>query len=133
MPLESIGHAAALWVGLHLLLLLVLSLLVVRQRQKHKIALGDGGVPEMAQAIRAQANAVEYIAPALVGLVVLEMSTTNSVLVHIAGLILFVGRVLHAVGLTSSGGITMLRTLGMVLTWLAYIFIIASCLFFAIG
>jgi uncharacterized membrane protein YecN with MAPEG domain len=27
----------------------------------------------------------------------------------------------------------MLRTVGVVLTWLAYIFIIASCLFFAVG
>jgi uncharacterized membrane protein YecN with MAPEG domain len=133
MTLETFGHAAPLWVGLHLLLLLVLSLLVVRQRQKHKIALGDGGVPEMAQAIRAQLNAVEYITPALVGLVVLEMSSTNNVLVHLAGGVLFVGRVLHAIGLSNSGGITMLRTLGMILTWLAYIFIIAACLFFAIG
>jgi uncharacterized membrane protein YecN with MAPEG domain len=76
---------------------------------------------------------VEYITPALVGLVVLEMSSTNNVLVHLAGGVLFVGRVLHAIGLSNSGGITMLRTLGMILTWLAYIFIIAACLFFAIG
>ena len=29
------AHAAAFWVGLHLILLLVLSVLVVRQRRKH--------------------------------------------------------------------------------------------------
>ena len=31
--------------ALHLILLLVLSMLVVRQRRKHKVALGDGGMP----------------------------------------------------------------------------------------
>lgn len=134
MPsLESVGHAAALWVGLHLLLLLILALLVVRQRQKHKVAIGDDGIAELLQAIRAQGNAVEYIPPALIGLVVLELTGAPPLLVHVGGLVLFVGRVLHAIGLSNSGGVSMLRTAGVVLTWLAYIFIIASCLFFAIG
>jgi uncharacterized protein len=133
MPLETIGHAAALWVGLHLLLLLVMALLVVRQRQKHKIALGDEGVPELTRAIRAQGNAVEYIPAALIGLVVLELTGAPPVLVHIAGLVLFAGRVMHAIGLSNSGGVSMLRTLGVVATWLAYIFIIACCLFFSIS
>ena len=133
MPMESVGHAAALWVGLHLLLLLVLSSLVVRQRQKHKVALGDDGIPELVQAIRAHTNAVEYIPAALIGLVVLEVTGAPGALVHIAGLVLLAGRLSHAVGLSNSGGTSILRTLGMVLTWLAYIFIIASCLFFAIG
>jgi uncharacterized protein len=133
MPLETIGHAAALWVGLHLLLLLVMALLVVRQRQKHKVALGDEGVPELTRAIRAQGNAVEYIPAALIGLVVLELTGAPPVLVHIAGLVLFAGRVMHAIGLSNSGGVSMLRTLGVVATWLAYIFIIACCLFFSIS
>ncbi len=132
MPFETLGHAAALWVGLHLLLLLILSLLVVRQRQKHKVALGDDGIPELAPAIRAQANAVEYIPAALVGLAVLEMAGAPGVLIHIAGFVLFLGRILHAIGLSRSGGVSMLRTIGVVMTWLAYIFLIASCLFYAV-
>ena len=36
------AHAAALWVGLLLLQLLVLSVLVVRQRTKYDVMLGDG-------------------------------------------------------------------------------------------
>ena len=39
------GHALALWSALHILLLLGLSLLVVRQRRRHGVAMGDGGVP----------------------------------------------------------------------------------------
>ena len=53
MDLIPAGHALALWSALHILLLLGLSLLVVRQRRRHGVALGDGGVPELACAIRA--------------------------------------------------------------------------------
>ena len=35
------AHAAAFWASLHLLLLLVLSVRVVRQRQTHKVLIGD--------------------------------------------------------------------------------------------
>jgi hypothetical protein len=128
-------HALALWVGLHLLLLLTLSLLVVRQRQKHKIDLGDGGVAELAQAIRALGNAAEYIPAGLIGLIVLAMTGTPAaaVLVHVAGFLLFAGRVSHAVGLSNSGGASFARTIGMLATWVSYIFMIAATLFNAIG
>ena len=93
------GHAAALWVGLHLLLLLVLSLLVVRQRQRHKVALGDGGVPELAQAIRAFGNATEYVPAAMVGIAVLALVEAPPLAIHLTGLFLFTGRLLHGFGL----------------------------------
>ena len=53
------AHAAALWVGLHLILMLVLSVRVVRQRRLHGVQLGDAEIPELAQAIRAFGNATE--------------------------------------------------------------------------
>jgi uncharacterized membrane protein YecN with MAPEG domain len=128
-------HAVALWVGLNLLLILILSMLVVRQRQKHKVDLGDGGIAEMAQAIRALGNATEYIPAGLVGLLVLAMTGTaaSAVLVHIAGFLLFAGRVVHAIGLSNSGGASFARTIGMLATWVSYIFMIAAVLFNAIG
>ncbi len=67
------GHAAALWVGLHVLLPLTLSLLVVRLRQKHKVALGDEGIPELARAIRAFGNASEYVPVGLAAIIVLAL------------------------------------------------------------
>ena len=132
MEVTNAGHAAALWVGLHLLLLLVLSALVVRQRQKHKILLGDEGIPDLAQAVRAFGNASEYIPAGLAGLIVLDLAGASPLLVHIAGALLFVGRVTHAVGLSSSGGASVARSIGMTLTWLAYVFLIASTLFSAV-
>lgn len=133
MDTVTSGHAAALWTGLHLLLLLVLSLLVVRQRQRHKVALGDEGVPELAHAIRAFGNACEYVPPALAGLAVMAVVGAPALALHVTGFILFVGRVLHAVGMSRSGGASFLRTIGMTMTWLAYVFAIAALLFYAIA
>lgn len=127
------GNAAALWVGLHMFLLLVLSLLVVRQRQKHKVALGDEGIPELAQAIRAFGNATEYIPAAMAGLAVLAVVGAPSLAIHLAGFVMFAGRVLHGVGLSNSGGTSFPRVIGVLLSWVAYVFIGVALLFYAIA
>jgi len=133
MDVVSSGHAAALWVGLHLFLLLTLSTLVVRQRQRHKVALGDEGIPELAQAIRAFGNATEYVPAAMVGIAVMALVDAPPLAVHIAGFFLFAGRVLHAVGLSNSGAASVPRAIGIVMTWLAYVFSGAALLFYAIA
>lgn len=133
MNVVTSGHAAALWTGLHLLLLLVLSLLVVRQRQRHKVALGDGGIPELSQAIRAFGNATEYVPAALAGIVVLALVDAPQLAIHITGLLLFAGRILHSVGLSRSGGATFPRALGILFTWVAYVFASVALLFYAIA
>ena len=127
------GNAAALWVGLHLILLLVLSLLVVRQRQRHKVALGDGGVPELAQAIRAFGNATEYVPAAMVGIAVLALVEAPPLAIHLTGFFLFAGRLLHGFGLSRSGGTSFARAIGITLTWLAYVFASVALLFYAIA
>lgn len=133
MDVTNAGNAAALWVGLHLFLLLVLSALAVRQRQKHKVALGDEGIPELAQAIRAFGNATEYIPAGLIAITVLAVVDASSFAVHLAGLLLFGGRLLHAFGLSNSGGATFTRSIGIMLTWLAYVFSAVALLFYAIA
>ncbi|MBW8814839.1 MAG: MAPEG family protein [Caulobacterales bacterium] len=130
-PKDS-AHAAALWVGLHLILLLVLGVLVTRQRRKHGVEIGDGGVPGLVQAIRAFGNATEYVPTALVGLAVLAMTGAAPVLIHLIGVTLFLGRVLHAVGLSRSSGATWPRAVGALATWIAYIAGAAALLFYAI-
>ncbi|PTS84688.1 MAPEG family protein, partial [Caulobacter sp. HMWF009] len=122
MDTAASGHAAALWVGLHVFLLLTLSLLVVRLRQKHKVALGDEGIPELARAIRAFGNAAEYIPTGLAAIAVLALVGAPPLALHLVGLMLFAGRLSHAIGLSNSGGASIPRAVGMVCTWLAYIF-----------
>ena len=127
------AHAAALWVGLHLILLLVLSVLVVRQRRKHQVVLGDAEIPELTHAIRAFGNATEYVPGGLIAVAVLALASPNNpIVVHAVGLVLFVGRVAHAVGLSRSGGSSMLRSAGVTATWLAYILAAVALLFYAI-
>ena len=133
MDAVSSAHAAALWVGLHIILLLVLSVLVVRLRQKHKIALGDEGIPELARAIRAFGNATEYVPAGLVAIAVLALAGASPLSIHIVGLVLLTGRVTHAVGLSNSGGTSMPRAVGIILTWIAYVFAAAALLVYAIA
>ena len=132
MDVTASAHAAALWAGLHVILLLVLSVLVTRQRRKHKVAMGDGGVPELAQAIRAFGNASEYVPTGLIGLGILAFAGAPPLLIHPIGVVLFAGRVLHAVGLSRSGGVSWPRNVGALGTWVAYIAIAASLLFYAV-
>jgi uncharacterized membrane protein YecN with MAPEG domain len=126
------AHAAALWVGLHLILLLVLSMLVVRQRRAHGVVLGDAEIPELARAIRAFGNATEYVPAGLVALAVLAMAGAAPVVVNAVGLTLFVGRVAHAIGLSRSGGSSVLRSAGVIATWIAYILGGVALIFYAI-
>lgn len=126
------AHAAALWVGLCLILLLVLSVLVVRQRRNHGVVLGDNDIPQLTQAVRAFGNATEYVPAGLIAIAVLAMAGAAPLVVHAVGLTLFVGRVLHAVGLSRHGGSSVLRSAGVVATWLAYILGGVALIFYAI-
>jgi uncharacterized protein len=53
-------------------------------------------------------------------------------MVHLTGITLLVGRVIHAVGLSRSGGASLLRSAGVILTWLAYILGGVALIFYAI-
>jgi uncharacterized membrane protein YecN with MAPEG domain len=132
MDLAASAHAAALWVGLHLILLLVLSVLVVRQRRRHGVVLGDNDIPQLTQAVRAFGNASEYVPAGLIAIAVLALAGATPLVVHVTGLTLLVGRVAHAVGLSRSGGASLPRAAGIVLTWLAYIVAAVALIFYAI-
>jgi uncharacterized membrane protein YecN with MAPEG domain len=131
--LHAAAQAAAFWTAVHLLLLLVLSLLVVRQRQKHAVLMGDEGIPQLTQAVRAFGNATEYAPAGVAGLIALATVSAPTICVHLAGALLFAGRLSHAAAISRSAGSSTLRSAGMVLTWLAYVFEVAVLLMFAVG
>ncbi len=126
------SHATALWAGLHLILLLVLAVLVTRQRRKTGVLIGHGDVPDLERAVRAFGNATEYVPTALAGLAILAIAGAPPLLIHPIGALLFAGRVLHAIGLSRSRGASWGRNYGVVATWVAYIAAAAGLLFFAI-
>ena len=129
---SAAGRAAALWAGLHLVVLLVLSGLVVRERRRHGVVIGDAGVPELLRAQRAFGNAVEYVAPGLGALAVLAVAGAPAAAVHVIGGCLFAGRVVHGVALSLDAGASPGRTVGMALTWTALIAAAAALLVYGL-
>jgi uncharacterized membrane protein YecN with MAPEG domain len=115
-------EVAAIYVGLNILILLVLAYLVVAGRRKHKIVLGHGENRDFERAIRAHANASEYIPAGLVGIVLVALMEPAAPLwlLHASGISLTLGRILHGIGL-HTGVLNAGRMLGMVLTWACYL------------
>jgi hypothetical protein len=112
MPLVTLLVA-----GLHGLLLLVLLWPIVATRRGRRIGLGDGGDPALLQRIRVHANFVEYVPFALLLLALLEIGGLARIWVGVLGGVLFVARVLHAIGLSRSAGVSFGRFWGTLSTW----------------
>jgi uncharacterized protein len=90
---------------------------IVRLRRKHRVGLGDGGIPELETAIRIFGNHIEYAPLGLILLIALEFVQATPWYMHAVGTSLLLGRVLHAHGLRKSRGVSAGRTAGMILTF----------------
>ncbi len=121
----------ALYAGLLGLLLLALSANVVRFRARHKVIFGTGEAPPLERSVRVQANFVEYVPLTLLLILLLELSGWPAAVLHPLGAGLFLGRVLHAVGLTQTHRGSFGRYWGTVLTWAALL--VAALLVLATG
>lgn len=128
--LNTAPQAAAFWTALLLILMVVLSFLVVRQRQKNKVLLGDGGHDSLIVAGRTFGNAAEYIPAGIAALVLLAVLHNSYLVIHLVGLILFAGRLVHAVSLSTTK-VTLTRMIGMVLTYAAYTIAAVTLLLYA--
>jgi len=73
-----------------------LALNVVKLRRKHRINIGDGDNKELICAREAHYNAAENIPIALLLLFALEFNGATLILVHLLGLALITGRIIHA-------------------------------------
>lgn len=111
-------QGAALWSGLLILLLAILSVRVVLARRRHRVAIGDGGISQVALACRVFGNAAEYVPVGVGALTLLAMLGMPVWAVHTIGGVLLAGRLIHAVGLSDKKA-TMGRVLGMALTYTA--------------
>ncbi|MFZ9882762.1 MAG: MAPEG family protein [Phycisphaerales bacterium] len=107
-----------LYAGLCGLLFIWLSWKVIVERRRSKVGLGDGGDPDLQRAIRVHANFIEYIPFALVLLGLVDVLGGPDWLVHGAGVVLVVSRVLHAQGLGSNAGYSRGRYFGTLGTWI---------------
>jgi uncharacterized membrane protein YecN with MAPEG domain len=121
----------AIYAALNALIMLVLGMLVVRARVRTRTEIGDNNDPAMIGPLRAHANNAEYVPMAIILMFALFLLGEGAVMLHVIGLLLTLGRLLHGLGLSRNIGTSTPRFLGMVLTWLAYILAIGDTLWMA--
>lgn len=100
---------------------LFLSVRVILGRRGTSIGLGHGDNSDMERRIRAQGNAAEYIPLGLILLFLAEYQGLPLLWVHVAGVALLVGRVLHGLSLTYPYKQVPFRVPGMAITLAALI------------
>ena len=103
---------AALVTAVGGLLAVLLTVRVIMHRVRTAVNAGDGGDPQLAQAIRAHANFVEHAPLALLLLLVSERLGTPALAIAIMGAVLLVARAANAWGLSHSLGPSMARQAG---------------------
>ena len=94
-----------------------LSLAVIGLRRKNKVGLGSGGHEDLERAIRAQGNFAEYTPFGIILIACLELNGAPWWLVAIPGIVLIVGRLIHAKGIQVPPPDFSKRVLGMKLTF----------------
>jgi uncharacterized protein len=111
----------ALYTAILALVVLALAVNVSIHRGKLKVDISDGGNPQMLRMIRIHANAIEFVPIALLLMGVYELDGGSHRILHIAGIALVVGRLLHAWGMWSRPEPTFGRIVGVSLTLLTII------------
>ena len=111
MPMVSAAYAAVFG-----LLGSVLTVRVILNRVRVKVNAGDGGKPELAQAIRAHANFAEHAPFALLLIALAESAGAHPGAIHALGAALVAARLASAWGLSRSLGPTAPRQAGAGLT-----------------
>jgi uncharacterized protein len=106
-----------LYTGLLALWLLVLSVRVIQQRRAAHVRLGSGGNVKLERAIRGQANFIEYVPLALLMMLILELARFSIYLLHLLGLALLLGRLMHGYAFAFSIRFRFGRSAGTVLTF----------------
>ena len=112
-PVVTPLYAAALTA-----LFITLSLRVIVLRRSGRVSLGDAGNPALLVRIRAQGNCAEYAPLGIVLLLLAELAGAAPALLHLSGLLLLAGRILHPWALSGPGRLGA-RTIGMLMTFTA--------------
>jgi uncharacterized membrane protein YecN with MAPEG domain len=112
IPVIVPAYAAALT-----LIYIFLAIRVVRARQGARVAIGTGGNPGLARAIRVHGNFAEYVPLALLLLAFLEMQRGPVWLIQALCLCLVAARLVHAYGVSQEKENFRFRTVAVVATF----------------
>jgi uncharacterized protein len=101
------------------LMLIALSTHVTMLRAKTRISLNDGGNPDLALRIRRHGNFIETVPMALIAMGIAEALGTAVLWMHGAGILLLLGRIIHALGLSGTNAASVGRVIGGSMTTIA--------------
>ena len=124
--LQTVGA----YIGLNLLINLMLAYRVSANRVRTNVMTGTGNDQALYNASRAHIVNVEYTPIGLIGLLALHLLAASVVVIHIAGIGLTVGRLLHAIGVSRSSESTPPRLIGTLLTWVGQLVAGGACLYY---
>lgn len=110
------------------LLFVYLSARVILARRANNVSLGDGDHHALKKAIRAHGNFIEYVPITLLLMIFVQSLGGRRWQLHMIGLLILSGRLIHAYGLTRKNEVNPLRIVGMVLTFSAIISASIICL-----
>jgi uncharacterized membrane protein YecN with MAPEG domain len=120
------------YVGINLLINLLLAYRVSASRVKNNVLSGTEGCDPLYNASRAHILNVEYTPLGLIGIVVLHLLSASIYVIHVVGIALTIGRVLHAIGLSSDAkAASKPRIIGTMLTWISQLIAGIACLYYA--
>ena len=127
------AEIVGVYIGINLLINLFLAYRVSANRVRANVMTGTGDDTGLYNANRAHITNVEYTPIILIGLVALHLLPGSVYVIHAVGLLLTIGRILHAIGLTTAAGkSTPPRLIGTVMTWLAQLIAGVACLYYAL-
>lgn len=110
------------------ILYLALTVAVIRNRYRLKVSLGDGGDNRLNRVIRGHGNFAEYVPLSLLLLAFAEIGGAGAVVLHLGGLALLTGRLLHGYAMALTEQNFFARRYGMILTIASIAIGIGACL-----
>lgn len=90
----------SLYAALLALVFVALTIRVIGQRRASGVVLGVRGSPVLERAARVHANFAEHVPIALILLLLAELQGHPRAILHAAGIVLVVGRIAHAIGVS---------------------------------
>jgi uncharacterized membrane protein YecN with MAPEG domain len=118
----------AFYAALMAALFIYLSVRVIGWRRGRRVEFGHGEDIELLRRTRVHANFAEYVPFVLVLMALAESMQPPDLLLHVAGVLLVVGRVIHAYGVSQSPPIMRYRVYGMWLTFASMTLAALLCL-----
>ncbi len=110
--------AVGIYAGIMGLIAIWLGVIVGGWRQKTGVSIGDGGNIDLVRAMRGQANFTETVPLTLIMMVYMALAGAPALAIHILGVLLVVGRIIHGLHFAKPGQPRWQRALGSGLSFL---------------